>query len=164
MKFVCRPCETYMTLSGQETVGEGSLGVTFACPKCGHSFSMVTNPGETQMVYSLGVKVGGREGERPPLEMTREALLSGHESRATSHEPRPQGGCPFPAMLEGSANPSEPAEIGWSEDARLRLERIPLYIRPMIQKEIERVARGRGLQTITEEIMKEIREEMGAGR
>ena len=35
---------------------------------------MVTNPGETQMVSSLGVKLGGRTVEAEPFEMTKGTL------------------------------------------------------------------------------------------
>ena len=54
MKFVCLNCETYMGFEKVEQPAEGSLGVFFACPSCDAKFSMVTNPGETQMVSSLG--------------------------------------------------------------------------------------------------------------
>ena len=60
MKFVCLNCETYMNFEKVEKPGEGSLGVFFGCPSCNAKFSMVTNPGETQMVSSLGVQLGGR--------------------------------------------------------------------------------------------------------
>ena len=74
MKFVCLNCETYMTFQKVEQPAEGSLGVFFGCPACGAKFSMVTNPGETQMVSSLGVKLGGRPAPAEPFEMTRGTL------------------------------------------------------------------------------------------
>ena len=74
MKFVCLNCETYMTFQKVEKPGEGSLGVFFGCPSCEAKFSMVTNPGETQMVASLGVKLGGRTEAAEPFEMTRGTL------------------------------------------------------------------------------------------
>lgn len=192
MKFVCRSCETFMTYSEQEKISDGSLGITFTCPQCGHRFSMVTNPGETQMVYALGVKVGGREAPAEPLEMTRQSLVSDSEPRATtsrteevrrqadpptgvmpredrsperpSHESRSEGGCPFPQMLSQEQAKKPPAEprpsVAWTTDAELRLERIPLFIRPLVQQEIERVARQRGVALITEELLQEVREQM----
>lgn len=57
-----------------EQPAEGSLGVFFTCPSCDAKFSMVTNPGETQMVSSLGVQLGGRTAAPAPLEMTRGGL------------------------------------------------------------------------------------------
>src|SRR5262249_60369920 len=80
MKFVCLNCETYMNFEKVEKPGEGSLGVFFGCPSCGAKFSMVTNPGETQMVSSLGVKLGGRTEAAEPFEMTRGTLKEGAQA------------------------------------------------------------------------------------
>jgi len=66
MKFVCLNCETYMTFQKVEKPAEGSLGVFFVCGSCDAKFSMVTNPGETQMVTSLGVQLGGAPRRRLP--------------------------------------------------------------------------------------------------
>src|SRR3989442_5078906 len=82
MKFVCMKCETYMNFEKVEKPAEGSLGVFFACPSCGARFTMVTNPGETQMVSSLGVQLGGRTAAAPPLEMTRGRHPRGSEGHA----------------------------------------------------------------------------------
>lgn len=76
MKFVCLKCETYMTFEKVEKPAEGALGVFFECPSCQSRFSMITNPGETQMVTSLGVQLGGRTEAPKPLEMTRGGLES----------------------------------------------------------------------------------------
>src|SRR5207247_7779086 len=73
-KLVCMKCETYMNFEKVEKPGEGSLGVFFGCPSCGARFTMVTNPGETQMVSSLGVQLGGRTAAAEPFEMTRGGL------------------------------------------------------------------------------------------
>ena len=66
MKFVCLNCETYMNFEKVEKPGEDTLGVFFGCPSCNAKFSMVTNPGETQMVSALGVKLGGRTRSTAP--------------------------------------------------------------------------------------------------
>ena len=108
MKFVCLNCETYMSFEKVEKPAEGSLGVFFACPSCDAKISMVTNPGETQMVSSLGVQLGGRTEAASPLEMTKGTLkeevgapanvgvhggLSERQnSRRTEHKPRSR--CP----------------------------------------------------------------------
>lgn len=124
MKFVCLKCETYMTFEKVEKPAEGSLGVFFECPSCQSRFSMVTNPGETQMVSSLGVQLGGRTSEHAPLEMTRGGLQEGVSAgmgqmaaylnekiqggKSAAAEPAPSsgsggssegGGCPFSAMV-----------------------------------------------------------------
>jgi len=125
MKFVCLKCETYMTFEKVEKPAEGSLGVFFECPSCQSRFSMVTNPGETQMVSSLGVQLGGRTVDHTPLEMTRgglqdnvsagkgqmaaylnEKIQGGQPATAASPAPgvgsgssSESGGCPFSAMV-----------------------------------------------------------------
>src|ERR1044072_355698 len=119
MKFVCLNCETYMNFEKVEKPGEGSLGVFFGCPSCGARFTMVTNPGETQMVSSLGVQLGGRTVAQQPFEMTRRGLggegadqaemanyLQEHYSdKAAAAAPSPAegekktGGCPFSAVV-----------------------------------------------------------------
>ena len=127
MKFVCLKCETYMTFEKVEKPAEGTLGVFFECPSCQSRFSMVTNPGETQMVSSLGVQLGGRTEAPKPLEMTRGGLeenvsagtgqmaaylndkIQGGQpaaTPATSAAPATgasgsgeSGGCPFSAMV-----------------------------------------------------------------
>ena len=123
MKFVCLNCETYMSFEKVEKPAEGSLGVFFACPSCEAKVSMVTNPGETQMVSSLGVQLGGRTVAPSPLEMTRGTLkedagapapsgsmaayLNEKIGAGQSATPAPgatakegeSGGCPFSAMV-----------------------------------------------------------------
>src|SRR2546430_1454062 len=75
-------CETYMNFEKVEKPAEGSLGVFFACPSCGARFTMVTNPGETQMVSSLGVQLGGRTAAPPPFQMTRRGPRAEGEGQA----------------------------------------------------------------------------------
>ena len=58
MKFLCVPCDSPMKL---QTVGppeRGSLSVVYSCPECGYEMAMLTNPYETQVVQSLGVRIG----------------------------------------------------------------------------------------------------------
>ncbi|MGH7229413.1 MAG: PCP reductase family protein [Nitrospiraceae bacterium] len=98
MKFVCLNCETYMSFEKVEKPAEGSLGVFFGCPSCGAKFSMVTNPGETQMVSSLGVQLGGRTVAAEPFEMTRgtlkEEALAGKGQMAAYLSEKIQAGQP----------------------------------------------------------------------
>lgn len=110
MKFVCLGCETYMSFEKVEKPAEGSLGVFFGCPSCGSKFSMVTNPGETQMVSSLGVQLGGRAQPAAPFEMTRGTLkgdTGGSQQMADYLNEKIQGGQP---AQEPTQTPS-PAEV-----------------------------------------------------
>ena len=119
MKFVCLNCETYMSFEKVEQPAEGSLGVFFACPSCSAKFSMVTNPGETQMVSSLGVQLGGRKEAPTPLEMTRgglkEEVGAGAGQMAAYLNEKIQGGQPAAASAPSAnagAKPGESSEGG----------------------------------------------------
>lgn len=180
MKFVCMKCETYMNFEKVEKPAEGSLGVFFGCPSCGARFTMVTNPGETQMVSSLGVQLGGRTAAAQPFEMTRGGLRGEGESQAEmanylkehySETPaaataapaegeKKTGGCPFSAVVAqmglGSSTDAKggaAAEFDWTPDALERLEKTPSFIRPMIKGGIEAYARKQGFKKITLQVM-----------
>jgi len=188
MKFVCLNCETYMGFEKVEKPAEGSLGVFFGCPSCGAKFSMVTNPGETQMVSSLGVKLGGRTVAAEPFEMTRgtlkdEALAGSGQMAAYLNEKIHGGqpvsaagsavknspnqakegeksgsGCPFSAMvaemgLTSGGKPGAAPDFSWTSDAKERLERLPSFVKPMVQSSVEAYARKHGFKTINLQVM-----------
>ena len=52
------------------------------------------------------------------------------------------------------------ARLAWSDAARIRLERIPSFVRGVVAKRVEDWARERGLQEITAELLSEIRSAM----
>lgn len=199
MKFVCLNCETYMSFQKVEKPAEGSLGVFFGCPSCGAKFSMVTNPGETQMVSSLGVKLGGRSAPAEPFEMTRGTLkedaLAGADqmanylnekihggqpvgstageaksapSPAASAGEKTSGGCPFSEMVAqmgltgtGAAAGSQggASDFTWTPDAKERLDRLPSFVKPMVQSSVEAYARKRGFKSITLQVMDDSKNE-----
>jgi radical SAM protein with 4Fe4S-binding SPASM domain len=49
----------------------------------------------------------------------------------------------------------------WSVEAQERLEKIPSFLRPMIKKGLERFAASKGIETITPELMSELRQKAG---
>ncbi|MGZ8386261.1 MAG: PCP reductase family protein [Nitrospira sp.] len=177
-----------MNFEKVEKPGEGTLGVFFGCPSCNAKFSMVTNPGETQMVSSLGVKLGGRTVEAEPFEMTKGTLkaeatpapgqmaaylnekIQGGQpvasiAAATTNTPgeKPSSGCPFSAMvaemgLTASGKPANgtapgSSEFTWSADAKEKLDRLPAFVKPMVQGSVETYARKQGFKTITLQVM-----------
>src|SRR5262245_64089211 len=101
---------------------EGSLTVTFRCPECGFRVAMLTNPFETQMVRSLGVKIGGGATEKPaPFEHVRTMMAA---PRADAFEGDVAGGggeapaCPLAGMgneVEPAAVPSGVSGTPWAE-------------------------------------------------
>jgi DNA-directed RNA polymerase subunit RPC12/RpoP len=178
MKFLCIACDQAMRLSGTAGPDEGSLTVTFACPSCGHRVAMLTNPWETQMVRTLGVKVGGAPAEAPvPFAAVRATLAhqrdtgtapamsaptaEGLAAPVAAGAPAAEGpGCPFAAMI-GGTSASGASPVAWTVDAAGRLERIPTFIRPMARQAIERFAQERGYATVTDEVMDQARDFMG---
>src|SRR5215470_16040473 len=111
MKFLCLDCDEPMKLHSTSGPDEGSLTVTFRCPECGFRVAMLTNPFETQMVRSLGVKVGGAPAvPAPPFEHLRGAMATApleHGLEPGVPAATSEGTCPFAAMLnEENASPS----------------------------------------------------------
>lgn len=176
MKFLCIACDEAMRLAGTAGPDADSLTVTFSCPACGHRIAMLTNPWETQLVRSLGVKVGTPAVETPApfaavragLARQRDAALVGGATDPDGDAlPAPPGtpaaegpGCPFAAMIGGGAA-SAAAGVPWTTEAEARLERIPAFIRPMARQAIERFARERGYASVDALVMDQARDFMG---
>jgi DNA-directed RNA polymerase subunit RPC12/RpoP len=157
MKFLCLDCDQPMRLHSTAGPDEGSLTVTFRCPECGFRVAMLTNPFETQMVRSLGVKIGGQTQPAAPFEHVRTAMA---DTRADAFAGGSESSCPFAAMVNDSAQ-LEPAGLAWSPEAEARIARIPEFIRPMARRAIERFAEGKGYPSITETVMDEARGAFG---
>lgn len=139
MKFLCVPCDSPMKLQTVGPPDRGSLSVVYACPECGYEMAMLTNAYETQVVQSLGVRIG------PQVE----AGASGK--------------CPFPAMIPGAdaVRRDEPIPVRWTAAAEARLANIPEFVRPMARTGIERFAREKGSLEVDEKILDEAREFFG---
>ena len=140
MKFLCVPCDTPMKLQTVGPPDRGSLSVVYSCPECGYEMAMLTNAYETQVVQSLGVRIG------PPAEASAKA------------------GCPFSAMIPGTEEPrqaDEPIPVRWTAAAEARLANIPEFVRPMARTGIERFARERGVLEVDETILDAAREFFG---
>lgn len=159
MKFLCLDCDQPMKLLRTDGPDEGSLSVTFRCPECGFRVAMLTNPFETQMVKSLGVKIGAPPEAPPaPFEHLR-ASLANPRPDAFEGAPATGPGCPFAAMVNETAEPA--SAIPWTPEAAARIERIPSFIRPMAKKAVERLAESKGYAAITEAVMDEARGAFG---
>ena len=53
------------------------------------------------------------------------------------------------------ASKNDMGEMVWSKEAEARLDNIPSFIRPMAKKEIERIAKEKGMTEITDALMEE---------
>jgi proto-chlorophyllide reductase subunit len=143
MKFLCVPCDTPMKLQTVAPPERGSLSIVYSCPECGYEMAMLTNAYETQVVQSLGVRIG---------------------PAAASADTAKSAACPFAAMIPGEdtrARPDEPAPVRWTAAAEARLANIPEFVRPMAKTGIERFAREKGSHEVDEEILDAAREFFG---
>jgi len=155
MKFLCIPCDAPMRLSETRESEPGSLSVAYECPECGYEMAMLTNAQETQMVRSLGVRIGPAAAQA--------IAAPGEGASAGSGASK----CPFSAMLGGGDAATEPAEASasagprWTDGALARLEAIPEMVRPMARAGVEMVAREKGLEVIDEEALAAARSRFG---
>jgi hypothetical protein len=108
--------------------------------------AMLTNAYETQVVQSLGVRIGPESG-----------------SQASSAS---GAGCPFAEMIPGTEEAqrrqvAEPNPIRWTAAAEARLAKVPEFVRPMARTGIERFARERGALEVDEKILDAARDFFG---
>jgi hypothetical protein len=152
MKFLCVPCDTPMKL---ETVGppeNGSLSIVYSCPECGYEMAMLTNAFETQMVQSLGVRIGPDAGT---------ASASGGRCPFSAMIPASEGAAESGRQVVASAPPSQPVPVRWTAAAEARLENVPSFVRPMARTGIEQFARDRGATEVDEQILDAARDFFG---
>lgn len=171
MKFLCVACDEPMTLKEVRGPEKGSMTVIFDCPDCGREIAMLTNAMETQMVRSLGVKIGGQQAAAEPMEMVRTSLGEQRDEifHARASEPRPEptpvenatSGCPFTHMVSEAHALNTEHQPHWTSAAELRIERIPSFARPMVKKSIEDYAREKGYTEINDAVMDEVRGRYG---
>jgi hypothetical protein len=140
MKFLCVPCDTPMKLQTVAPPEGGSLSIVYSCPECGYEMAMLTNAYETQVVQSLGVRIGNPEASAEA-----------------------GGRCPFSGMIPAAEGvpAAEPAPVRWTAAAEARLAKIPEFIRPMARTGIERFAREKGAHEVDERILEAAREFFG---
>jgi Proto-chlorophyllide reductase 57 kD subunit len=163
MKFLCQSCDEGMKLEAARGPDEGSLQAIFVCPRCHYKVVMLTNPWETQLVQTLGVKIGGRADSAAPYEQMLSSLdRSGPDSVSRTDDTDVVPACPFVGML-GQVEEVVSSTRGplWTPGAKVRIERIPSFIRPMVQRAVERYAVEQGHQQITDAVMDEARSRLG---
>ncbi|MGI9077292.1 MAG: PCP reductase family protein [Gemmatimonadaceae bacterium] len=143
MKFLCIDCDLQMQFEERQVPGDGTFAAAFRCPACNHAIALLANPMETQLVGSLGVKIGGRTLDEQPMELVRSTVIGREDAfvdtppAQTSNRPR------------------------WSPDARERLERVPNFVRGMVTKIYSDYAADRGIAEITPAVMDVARTDLG---
>ena len=144
MKFLCVECDRQMEFEERRVPGDGTLAAAFKCPACGRVVAMLTNPMETQLVASLGVKIGGRTLEEQPMETVRGMVATGRDDAFEDRGERGVGSGPR-----------------WSADAQERLARVPNFVRGMVKRIYADYAKERGIAEITPAMMDTARGELG---
>lgn len=167
MKFLCVPCDTPMKLQTLEPPDRGSLSVVYACPECGYEMAMLTNAYETQVVQSLGVRIGPASAAGVPSALDATSRQAG-AALGHSAEPRRSSesevGCPFAGMVQGAGNErgtTEAPPVRWTAAAEERLLKVPSFVRPMARTGIEKFALDSGAVEVDEEILDAARDFFG---
>ncbi|HEX9729930.1 MAG TPA: PCP reductase family protein [Gemmatimonadales bacterium] len=142
MKFLCLECDRQMDFEERQQSGDGTFGAAFRCPQCGRAVAMLANPMESQLVSSLGVKIGGRTLDPQPMELVR-SRVEGRDD----------------AFVD--ALPARSARPRWSPEAEERLTRAPTFVRGMIKKIYVEYAVERGIDLITPAVMDRARGDLG---
>ncbi len=158
MKFLCVSCDEPMKMQRVAPPEGGSITAVYACPTCSHQIAMLTNPHETQLVQSLGVKIGpGEQAAAAAPEGAPGELATAGEAAAEEG----QSGCPFSGLLaEMQASPDDDG-VTWTPEALARLENIPEFVRPMARQGIEHYARTNGHNVVDDAVMEEARGRFG---
>ena len=143
MKFLCVDCDRQMAYEERRLPGDGTLAVAFRCPACDRVVAMLTNPMETQLVASLGVKIGGSTVAPQPLETIRGMVASGREDAFDDRALRVGRGA------------------SWSKEATERLNRVPSFVRGMVKRIYADYATERGIAEITPAVMDAARADLG---
>jgi len=133
MKFLCVPCDKPMRLLEATPPDRGSLSLVYSCDDCGYEMAMLTNPQETQVFTSLGVKIGADGAS---------------ESK-----------CPFTGMLSDMEQADD--GIRWTAEAQERLSSVPEFVRPMAKTGIEKYARDNGYAEVDAKVLDEARSHFG---
>ncbi len=146
MRFLCVECDEVMAFEERQLPGDGTLAAVFRCPDCGRMTAMLANPMETQLVSSLGIKVGGRDVPEQPLESIRSGVASG----------RPDA---FDDASPDGPRPATP--VTWSVEAVERLSRVPSFVRGMVKRIYADYAKEQGIDEITPAVMDRARQDLG---
>jgi hypothetical protein len=116
--------------------------------------------GSGQMAAYLNEKIQGGQPASAHASAGKPVSASVPSGNPAEASAKAGGGCPFSAMVaqmgltSGSqAGSSVASDFTWTADAKERLERLPSFVKPMVQSSIEAYARKNGYTTITLQVM-----------
>ncbi len=143
MKFLCIPCDEQMEtqMDGIMPTENKNLVMKFKCKKCGHTIAMLTNQFETEFVSKLGVEMGGASSVGSgPLSMVGSQLS---QDKKELDKGKPED------------------NLVWTEEAQLRIKKVPFFVRNMAKKTVINFALEKGVTLIDAKLMDEVREKVG---
>ena len=162
MKFLCLDCDDVMVFAERQIPGDGTLAAVFTCGTCKREMAMLTNPMETQLVSSMGVKIGGREVPAQPMELARTSLDGGRDDAfALSEDIKVASSEPAAPEAEAAQGGGAARRVVWTSDAVGRLERVPSFVRGMVKRIYTDWARENDVSEITPDIMDRARTDLG---
>tara|TARA_B100001559_G_scaffold230375_1_gene193928 strand:- start:14 stop:442 length:429 start_codon:yes stop_codon:yes gene_type:complete len=138
-----------MDFAERQIPGDGTLAAVFECGSCDREVAMLTNPMETQLVSSMGVKIGGREVPAQPMELARTSMEGGSEDV-------------FDPTDEPAQDPTaHPMRVTWTSEAVGRLDNVPSFVRGMVKRIYTDWAQQNGVNEMNPQIMDRARTELG---
>jgi len=149
MKFLCIACDTVMDFAERQIPGDGTLAAVFECGSCDREVAMLTNPMETQLVSSMGVKIGGREVPAQPMELARTSMEGGSEDVFD----------PTDEPIQDQT--AHPLRVTWTSEAVGRLDNVPSFVRGMVKRIYTDWAQQNGVNEMNPKIMDRARSELG---
>ena len=188
MKFLCVPCDEQMKLKHALGPDGGSVALVYSCPACSAEMAMMTNPHETQVVGSLGVRIGPESGDDAAaasskcpftgmlaeMGMSTAANAVGAASVSTASPaatvaaaPPIDGGAGGMARdgvsggIRGGVAGTVPSGIRWTDEARERLANIPDIVRTSAVAGIEKFALDHGYDEVDAAVLERARSFFG---
>ena len=124
--------------------------------------------GSGEMAAYLNEKI---QGGQPAAAAAHSGPASHHPVQGTAKEGEKTSGCPFSAMvaemgLTTSGKPQNGGgqpEFTWTPDAREKLDRLPSFVKPMVQGSVEAFARKQGYKNITLQVMDDSKNDSSNG-
>jgi hypothetical protein len=138
-----------MDFAERQIPGDGTLAAVFKCGSCSQEVAMLTNPMETQLVSSMGVKIGGREVPAQPMELSRTSMEGGKEDVFDQSE------------VVSTDSQSHSLRVTWTSEAVGRLDNVPSFVRGMVKRIYTDWAQQNGVSEMNPEIMDRARIELG---
>ncbi len=178
MKFLCVPCDEQMKLKHALGPDGGSVALVYSCPACSAEMAMMTNPHETQVVGSLGVRIGPETGDDAAaasskcpftgmlaeMGMSTSATVAAAATAATRPIDGGAGGIARDGVsggIRGGVAGTVPSGIRWTDEARERLANIPDIVRTSAVAGIEKFALDHGYDEVDAAVLERARSFFG---